>query len=295
MKLISRIKIFVIISVTVFVLFELALRFHDPWGLNYFGDAIDYFDAMVVNAQYSYLHKKNSEDVFGKVRVKINSDGMRWYQLHKMKQRRLLILGDSVVFGWGVSQENIFPNLLQERLSNIEIVPAGVGSWNTKDQCSWLMGNSSKLEIDSILLVVTANDMFFKKKLNQKATYIKLFIKHSKIGSLLYWFHKMASNRFPSDAEESMMRVAVFNIYSYCHVERIELKVLLYGTKEMVALNHVLNKYSNQFSRLGVAQYFLPNNLLKRENQLSDIDRHLNHRGHRMLTNHLYREVLERQ
>ena len=56
--------------------------------------------------------------------------------------RRVLILGDSLVFGWGVPYEATFAGRLTQRIkahhASWECIAAGVGSWNTRTEMEFL-------------------------------------------------------------------------------------------------------------------------------------------------------------
>jgi hypothetical protein len=128
------------------VLLEVMLRLFDPIGIHYYFDANEYFGhAMVENPDYAYIHRPGLAARMQGVDVTIDSEGLRWPEFPVDKppgEKRLLFLGDSVVFGWGVAQDSIFPmrvaRRLQEEQSAWRVIAAGVGSWSTRTEYEWL-------------------------------------------------------------------------------------------------------------------------------------------------------------
>ena len=283
-------------------LFEISLRIYDPWGLDYFGYVFEYVDELVYNEGYGYLHKKNSRTKIGRIKIETNSYGMRWRELTEPKaKKRLLILGDSVVFGWSVKQDRIFPELIDIMRNDREVVSAGVGSWNTVDQYEWLKENYKSLALDELLLVITDNDIFSKKSIrdlgNDRIRSMKVFlVKNFKSFAFAYWTYKRVDSRNPTIEENYFSRKALLGIYRLCKDEDIKFKILLYGSEDDIKRKYALNMYSNViFWRLnmrGKELQYLPDNLLIQENQISKIDRHLNAMGHWKLAKYILRDVL---
>lgn len=137
-----RLTYIVFLILTVGVGLEITLRIFDPMGIVYLYEVRRYFKTMLVSdGRYAYIHKADYRDTLQGVPVSYNSHGLRWpeFPVRKSDDRlRLMVLGDSVVFGWGVDEKSIFPARLQEKFdalgASVEIVSAGVGSWNTRTE-----------------------------------------------------------------------------------------------------------------------------------------------------------------
>ncbi len=294
----------VIVSTITFLICEAWLQTYDPFGLDYFGEVFEYVDGLEYNENYSYRHKASDG---------INSLGMRWHEVGEKTGKRLLILGDSVVFGWGVKPDRIFPEVLEDlwnynfqlnKMTNSkyrekkEVVAAGVGSWNTVDESRWLRENLDGLRIDELLLVITGNDMLSKKSIenikdNRLRSVKKVLVGNSKACALAYWLYKKADARYPTPNEVGSAKSSLLDIYYLC--QDIEIKILLYGTKASIKQDFTLSTFSNYFERLNwknLKVYELPENLLIQENQISKIDRHLNDKGHWMLAKYISEEIL---
>lgn len=72
---------------------------------------------------------------------------------------RIAALGDSFTFGYGVEEEEAWPRLLEERLSErtegrgrIELVNLGVGGYGTFQQLSWLARKWEALQPDLVII-----------------------------------------------------------------------------------------------------------------------------------------------
>ncbi len=91
------------------------------------------------------------------------ADGARQYSLKKPADRlRIVALGDSLTEIWFQPGYRNWTDLLQERLSRTlgptEVLPLGVGGYNTHHEVTWLTGELGALEADLIVLQMTAND-----------------------------------------------------------------------------------------------------------------------------------------
>lgn len=145
---------------------EIVYRCLDPHGLVYYSEAARYEQHKQDNEDFAYIHEPGIHGVFQGVTVDINSEGFRWpeFPVKKAKgTKRLLVLGDSVVFGWGVEQQQIFPAVLQDmfhqRNMKWDVVAAGVGSWNTRTEFEWFWKRGLEYEPDLVLLYIVGNDI----------------------------------------------------------------------------------------------------------------------------------------
>jgi len=92
------------------------------------------------NKRLGYTLKPNSRYLMGNgIRVYINSLGLRdrEYEIKKeFSGLRIITIGDSITFGWGVSISDTFPKVLEEKLSDnpfelpIEVINAGINGYN---------------------------------------------------------------------------------------------------------------------------------------------------------------------
>ena len=144
---------------------ELMLRVFNPLGTSYFFDTPRYFARTVPSEDFAYIHEAGARFTLTGVPFEINSDGLRGPEMEKPKPagRRVLLLGDSVVLGYGVPVEDTFAArlrvMLAARGADIDIVAAGVGSWNTRTEREWLRARGWALEPDVVVLVPVPNDV----------------------------------------------------------------------------------------------------------------------------------------
>jgi lysophospholipase L1-like esterase len=92
-------------------------------------------------------------------RVRISSLGIRdrEYGPKPPGVRRVLVLGDSYTFGWGVEENQRFGNRLEERLQTSdpgrwEVISAGINAYATREELAWLDEYGWRLEPDLVVL-----------------------------------------------------------------------------------------------------------------------------------------------
>ncbi len=111
--------------------------------------------------------RPGAEDNWGGVRVKVNSKGLRGPELpyaRPAEVRRILYLGDSVTFGFGLPLQDTFPHqaelLLEEATGHdIETVNAGVGGHAPWQEHAFLVSEGIRYEPDIVVLTFVLNDV----------------------------------------------------------------------------------------------------------------------------------------
>jgi lysophospholipase L1-like esterase len=112
-------------------------------------------------------HRPNTSGRLMGVDVAINSFGLRdrEYEIEKPEGVvRILMLGDSVTFGWGVDAEDTVAKKLEKRLSAepqappVEVINAGVGNYNTVMEVLSFVDRDSTLKPDMVVLNYFIND-----------------------------------------------------------------------------------------------------------------------------------------
>jgi hypothetical protein len=95
------------------------------------------------------------------VRVSINRKGLRdsEYPYERVPgKRRMLLLGDSFAWGYGVPQDRSLGELVEARRPDWEIINAGVSGYGTDQQLLWLQHEGHRYRPDVILLLLHPND-----------------------------------------------------------------------------------------------------------------------------------------
>jgi len=115
------------------------------------------------NPLIGHVHKPNSSEFLMGTMVNINSDGFRdnEYSTLKKKKYRMIFLGDSLTFGWGVEKESTFENLLEIEISKIlpvEIINFGTGNYNTEQEVNLFFEKGLKYSADKVVVFYFIND-----------------------------------------------------------------------------------------------------------------------------------------
>jgi lysophospholipase L1-like esterase len=99
------------------------------------------------------------------VPVRVNRFGLRGAEIAREPEddaRRILVLGDSAAYGWGLAEVDTFPFLLGEELRrlglDVEVLNAAVPGYNTESAVALLRHTGLSLAPDALVLSVSLND-----------------------------------------------------------------------------------------------------------------------------------------
>jgi lysophospholipase L1-like esterase len=104
----------------------------------------------------------------GEAFYRINADGLRDSVYARPKPDgvfRIVVMGDSVSFGYGVEEAEAYPQVLEELLSElvpnsqIEVVNLSVGGYNAYNEAKLLEGVGQSYEPDLVLVQFCINDL----------------------------------------------------------------------------------------------------------------------------------------
>src|SRR5439155_1080671 len=107
-------------------------------------------------------------------RIRINDKGLRGkdYPYERVAgKRRVLVLGDSLVFGYGVEQDEVFTDVLEGMLPATEVINAGVSGYGTDQELLWFRSEGVRYRPDLVIILMTGNDEWENHE------------------SLVYWFY----------------------------------------------------------------------------------------------------------
>jgi len=158
---------------------EIGLRVFDPIGRNYETEFTSYRNHAVDYAWKDdktdfdldgtlYRHKPDLDLDLGSFRLRTNALGFRGPEVKKDKPAgtcRILVLGDSVAFGWGVNDEVTFLRRWEHELSlrpngrRCEVVNTGHPMYDTTQEAALLRDEGMALHPDVVLLVYVVNDI----------------------------------------------------------------------------------------------------------------------------------------
>jgi lysophospholipase L1-like esterase len=120
-----------------------------------------------VNPGQGHEHIPNRFSHLMGVDVKINSHGHRDREFPLKKDAattRILMLGDSITFGWGVPNEETVSKYLEQFLNNshnsktYELINTGIGNTNTEMQVSYFESSGKNFSPDLVILNYFIND-----------------------------------------------------------------------------------------------------------------------------------------
>ncbi len=145
-------------------------------------------------------------DEWERITYRVNSLGLRGPEVSEVKlpgTSRIVVLGDSVAFGWGVEEEDSLVHQLQqqfERLSSkgrFEVWNAGVPGYATWQELQYLLERGSTFDPDLILIAFLFNDVDGNNEAahNQPlgmGTVAKLFTSMTSRSALLCWLRSIA-------------------------------------------------------------------------------------------------------
>jgi hypothetical protein len=106
-------------------------------------------------------HRPGTSGVYTGVPVAINSAGLRDREYPVAKPAgavRILMLGDSVTFGWGAPEDGTTSTALERRLNagdgpaRFEVINTGVGNTNTAMQVAYFLNKGARFQPDVVVL-----------------------------------------------------------------------------------------------------------------------------------------------
>ena len=116
------------------------------------------------NPKLGHVHLPNKKVTLMGVDIEINQFGLRSGNVDLDSQElKILMLGDSITFGWGVSYSETVSSRLEYALESslekeVKVVNAGVGNYNTAMQVEWLERVGLDMNPDIIILNFFIND-----------------------------------------------------------------------------------------------------------------------------------------
>jgi lysophospholipase L1-like esterase len=306
---------------------EFVLRAIDPIGAAYFFEIHRYFKSLQQDDRFAYIHLAGLRDTYQEVEVRINRYGLRGPEFAERKTpgvKRVLILGDSVVFGWGVAYEDTFAARLQATLRHegvaAEVIPAAVCSWNTRTELEYLKAQALTYEPDIIILVIVDNDTEVKRAgrtdvprneltppkppksfwQNAREDVQRFVLRNSYLAvyAQFAWkkIHRSESDGVDKPHDDLSWRdaqLALDDIVRLCRERNIELLAYIYRSEAIKEPGDPLRRYEERLRALGVPTFALPHELfaggLAYRNSV--IDAHLNPAGQALVAERMRRDL----
>jgi hypothetical protein len=154
------------------VAMELALRVVFAHSLDFSMEMWKYATQLkqpVANPELSFVHAPNRSAFLMGAPVSINSHGLRDREYSEEKPPnvyRVMMLGDSTTFGWGVLEEDTAAKFLERKLNahlppgydKVEVINAGVGNYDTVQEVTYYETRGRAFHPDLVVLVFFIND-----------------------------------------------------------------------------------------------------------------------------------------
>ncbi len=159
--------VFFISAIIALVGTEIGLRVFNPWGIDYFHVLPYHMQGMVDHPQLGYVHPKSVSYELGANTVILNTHGLRDEEIPYAKppdENRVLVLGDSVTFGWGVTQGESFADRMEPLLrartgKKWQAINAGVNGYNSEQEATFFRIDGLRYAPDIVVLVYVYNDV----------------------------------------------------------------------------------------------------------------------------------------
>lgn len=184
--------------------------------------------------------RPNTSDFSRKVRVTINSKGLRGPELPYAKHartKRILYLGDSVTFGFGLKDEEAYPFRVQALLNrvlddSIETLNAGVDGYSPWQECAYLTSEGLRYEPDLVVVSFVLNDVTEKGWLDgwqlqsTRHSNESLFEELAARSNILYFVKKIGNRiRFGNDTQSGARKAETLYVgHLVYHPDRLEVQ-----------------------------------------------------------------------
>lgn len=188
----------------------------------------------------SNYHNSNNYRVPYELRFDTNSFGLRSTEITKQKKEntlRILCIGDSITFGWGLKDEKTYPRqlevLLREKLTdkNVEVINAGVPGYTSFIGKLYLETMGIGLNPDVVIFSFGINDSYkdfisdFLNYQKKQSIFFKLnsFFERSSLYSLFQKLLVPIIRKYPQKEVTKVYRVSldefklnILNAYHFC-------------------------------------------------------------------------------
>lgn len=168
MKKVGEIALLLSMSVAIFlVVSEVGLRFYLQRNISFDVEMGRYARLLEIPSENPLIRHRQQPgadvQLMG-VPVRTNTAGFRDQEMSKAKTEgtwRVLLLGDSLTFGWGVRREQTFARLLETRLDatrETEVLNLGHVNYNTVQQVNLLLDEGLAYHPDQVVVFFFIND-----------------------------------------------------------------------------------------------------------------------------------------
>ncbi|MFP4380507.1 MAG: SGNH/GDSL hydrolase family protein [Candidatus Sumerlaeia bacterium] len=308
---------------------EALFRIFDPLGAVYHREIEVHFRHTVPDPDFGMIHPPNTKGRSQGADYRINNEGFRGPDIPAQKapdEKRLIILGDSIVFSWGVDEDKTFWSLIQQKLReanrNWRVIPIGILGWNTRNEYEYMKKRGFELEPDAILLLILPNDVIAnywgrsdvpKEKLMphmfqpapepkglarigaKLSEWKRAIIRQSYL--LISVQHHIAGMRASGTIKNSFVeespqwqdqKAALLDLIADCKERDIELAVVLHELVDLSDDSYFKSAMKPILQAHNIPYTKTPDAVFQLKNYLSIIDNHPNIKGHALMAKAYY-------
>jgi len=229
---------------------ECGVRAFYPRLANYDSEMWRYFATLkqwLPYEQLPFAHIPNRSGVFYGVRIETNAQGFRDREYAREKPagtKRVAVLGDSLVMGWGVALDDTIPKALEKKLNqnarSYEVMNLGVGNYNSTMEVEFFKRNALSFDPDIAVFVFFVNDPEPVPRLTRAGYHVKrssyllaaLFSHYVRIRSRFdarfNWKDYYLSLYAPASPHLAANRAAIQDLAALCRARGIELVIVSY-------------------------------------------------------------------
>jgi len=306
-----------------FAVLEAAMRMFNLLGTSFYSEIRRYSQVLVPDQRLYFKNPANFRGIFQSVEVTTNALGLREGPIAQKSPHRVrvLMLGDSVAFGWGVPVEDAVSRQLERELRgrngvDIETINSGVPGYNTLQEALFLEAYGDTLQPDAVLLLYVDNDTDYLDTAHPYLGHMPNPLE-SPLGaadyvltsSRLYFMARhfapvllsSVSNPVTDEINTAGWRISMHSlarIAEYCHTRGIPFVTFLYRpipTPHTDRLRTALSEAAqrDRFYFCDTLPWFAGRNFRQLVN--SFVDTHPNAKGHQILANGIAGFVLSHQ
>ncbi len=170
---IMRFSLIVLLIATALAVPEIVARIFIPSWAPPVSDAPSHF---IPNPYTGWLHPPSSPVDNRGEQVFSNHLGLRDSEWGEKTKPRILFLGDSFTWGWGVSNRERYTDRLQSKLPNIQVINTGITGFGTLQEFFLLKHFIDEIKPDYVVLQMYTND--FLDNLTPDGAYPHPYIDH---------------------------------------------------------------------------------------------------------------------
>jgi len=302
---------------------EISVRVFDPFGISHFEESSKLWLDYVSDPLLVFRLPPHTQKTYQGVMISTNALGFRDREIERKQdgELRVLLLGDSITFGYGVSDEETYGRKLESILTSelgrkVRTVNAGMGGFNTVQEAAFLENQAAAIDPDVVSLLYLPNDI--DSNIPPFKPGEAIYGNASKVTRILLeksWLFRLAvfasTEPEPKRLAELGIRgrgakdslTALARIAALCRQRRVPFETFFYREKEESGAGaRFIDELFSQVSRVGVENGFVVTDVRPwwgkrdwRSLTNSVVDWHPNARGHDVLASGIATVLLSRE